>query len=101
MAFKYIAVTTKTNPASQFFEEAHPTEFTTLTNFFKSQPGFISGKWGVSPFNPAQFIAEHTWTTQAAWEAAAIAALSLSETVLLNTYGIQQRFFTAKTFTEV
>jgi hypothetical protein len=101
MAFKYSAVTVKTDPSTQWFQNANPTSFNAIKAFFQAQPGFVSGSWTVNPDNASEFLTEHTWTNKAAWVAAATAALETTEMKQFLQHAVSAGEQVTKTFAEV
>ena len=99
MTFKYHSVTTKPDNV-QFFSDANPVTFNFLVDWWKAQPGFISGTWAVNPDNPNEFITDHSWTSKAAWVEAATKSLTLNETRQVQEYALANNLYTLKDFSE-
>lgn len=102
MGFKYSSVITKPNADVKFFSEAYPSEFNTLIDWWKSQPGYVSGsgKWNVNPDNPNEFLIEHTWDSRESWLSAAKLAQSLNEAKISNQHSLDNNIYAMKSLSD-
>lgn len=93
-------IVTRPSTDTQFYHEAYPQQYEALLAWWRSQPGFISGTWGVNPDVPTQFVAEHTWENRLNWQFAAIASRDLETVKQVQLHGIQNGLSSVKTFSD-
>jgi hypothetical protein len=97
MAFKCTIIATKPSDA-EFFGVAHPDKLAEIAAYWRSQPGFIEGSWGVDPTDPNKYITEHSWNNRNSWRTAADQSVNVEVIREVIVYGLEHNITVEKDF---